>query len=638
MLHSGAMSRSSARSSSRSSLTTIVDIGITALLIYWLFSLIRGTRAVRLVIGVSVLVLVYVLAVAFDLRLLTQILQGGAVVGLFALVVDLPAGAAPRARADRPGRLVRLAPVAGRIARRRARRDRGRPGRRRPVGRRPRRAHRPRARDRARGGRRDRRDDPRRRLGRPAADDLHAAKSPLHDGAVIIRDERIVAAGALLPLAETTIHTERFGTRHRAALGITEQTDAVVVVVSEENGQISLVERARIVRNLTEAGLARAIQGLLDPAGGRRGAFGWRSADQRRGLDGRSPRLRELGRFVGRPPAPAMPQATAVAPTPAAPADPAAADRAPHRRGLRARTDAAPTAAADADRRRARPRRPRPTRTRSCRRGRPGAAVRRILGVIVHNWPLKLAAIGLATLLYGGLVLSQNTQTFTARSRSAYVNQPADTVVLPSTPAPVTRSATSPRPASRSRPARSWRRSTWPASTAKAGVVERPDRRHAVDPRIRVLGYDPAVRDRPARRAQDQGRAGQGRPRRRPRRADARRDDGRPDDRHRLRRRVDRRQVARSGPTSPSSRRGIDVDQDVRSSPSTSSATPSARSTSRRRPPASSIPVFSDRQSRTLPVNPIITGDAGRRLRDRVGHRRPAGRHWSRATPTSWPS
>jgi diadenylate cyclase len=68
-------------------LSTIVDIGITALLIYWLFSLIRGTRAVRLVIGVSVLVVVYALAVAFDLRLLTQILQGGAVVGLFALVV-----------------------------------------------------------------------------------------------------------------------------------------------------------------------------------------------------------------------------------------------------------------------------------------------------------------------------------------------------------------------------------------------------------------------------------------------------------------------------------------------------------------------------------------------------------------------
>ncbi len=69
------------------SLSSIVDIGITALLIYWLFSLIRGTRAVRLVIGVSVLFVVYGLAVAFELRLLTQILQAGAVVGLFALVV-----------------------------------------------------------------------------------------------------------------------------------------------------------------------------------------------------------------------------------------------------------------------------------------------------------------------------------------------------------------------------------------------------------------------------------------------------------------------------------------------------------------------------------------------------------------------
>ena len=139
-------------------------------------------------------------------------------------------------------------------------------------------------------------------------------RSALHDGAVIIRDDRIVAAGALLPLAETSIHTERFGTRHRAALGITEQTDAVVVVVSEENGQISLVERARIVRNLTEGGLARAIQGLLDPAGGRADGVDWRIGGERDG-GSRAPRIRELGRFVGRSPA-------AVVATPAAVANP----------------------------------------------------------------------------------------------------------------------------------------------------------------------------------------------------------------------------------------------------------------------------------------------------------------------------
>jgi len=90
-------------------------------------------------------------------------------------------------------------------------------------------------------------------------------KTPLHDGAVIIRGDRILAAGAVLPSAETTIPLERFGTRHKAALGMTEQTDAIVVVVSEESGQISLVERARIVRNLDEAKLARAIAALLHP-------------------------------------------------------------------------------------------------------------------------------------------------------------------------------------------------------------------------------------------------------------------------------------------------------------------------------------------------------------------------------------
>ena len=68
-------------------LTALIDIGITALLIYWLFSLIRGTRAVSLVIGVTVLFAVYAAARFFGLQLLTQILQTGAVVGLFALVV-----------------------------------------------------------------------------------------------------------------------------------------------------------------------------------------------------------------------------------------------------------------------------------------------------------------------------------------------------------------------------------------------------------------------------------------------------------------------------------------------------------------------------------------------------------------------
>src|SRR4029450_11295938 len=107
---------------------------------------------------------------------------------------------------------------------------------------------------------------------------IFSPRTALHDGAVIIRGDTVLAAGALLPLAETTVHTERFGTRHRAALGITESTDAIVVVVSEENGHISLVERARIVRNLNEPQLARAIRALLDPTAARRRQLGGRGS------------------------------------------------------------------------------------------------------------------------------------------------------------------------------------------------------------------------------------------------------------------------------------------------------------------------------------------------------------------------
>jgi diadenylate cyclase len=88
-------------------------------------------------------------------------------------------------------------------------------------------------------------------------------RSALHDGAVIVRADRILAAGAVLPLSETVTPHARMGTRHRAALGISEETDALVVVVSEETGSISLVERGRIVRNLDEEKLRVALVTLL---------------------------------------------------------------------------------------------------------------------------------------------------------------------------------------------------------------------------------------------------------------------------------------------------------------------------------------------------------------------------------------
>jgi diadenylate cyclase len=251
------------------SANVVLDIAITALLIYWLFSLIRGTRAVRLVVGVGLLILVYGAAVTLELRLLTVILQTGAYVGLFALVVVFQPEL--RRALDRIGRLgslgwvvsqaelSRATHVATQVAAAAARLSRGGHGALIVIERET--------------GLQEIAETGVMIHGDVSADllvTLFSPRTPLHDGAVVIRGDTILAAGALLPSTETTIPRERFGTRHKAALGISEQTDALVVVVSEETRQISLVERARIVRNMDEPKLAKALAAQLHPqlAGG----------------------------------------------------------------------------------------------------------------------------------------------------------------------------------------------------------------------------------------------------------------------------------------------------------------------------------------------------------------------------------
>ncbi len=81
--------------------------------------------------------------------------------------------------------------------------------------------------------------------------------TPLHDGAAILRGEQIIAAGCVLPLATQDLGDPQIGTRHRAAVGVTEQTDAMSLVVSEETGNISVARNGRIVR--VEAGQLRRI-------------------------------------------------------------------------------------------------------------------------------------------------------------------------------------------------------------------------------------------------------------------------------------------------------------------------------------------------------------------------------------------
>jgi diadenylate cyclase len=85
----------------------------------------------------------------------------------------------------------------------------------------------------------------------------------LHDGAVLIRDLKIARAGVFFPMPDTKIMDHALGSRHRAALGITEETDAVVVVVSEERGTISFCFSGNIVQNLDAESLRSALLGLL---------------------------------------------------------------------------------------------------------------------------------------------------------------------------------------------------------------------------------------------------------------------------------------------------------------------------------------------------------------------------------------
>lgn len=88
-------------------------------------------------------------------------------------------------------------------------------------------------------------------------------KSPLHDGAMIIRDGRIYAAGCILPLTQRTDISSALGTRHRAAIGMTENSDAVVLVVSEETGIISIVSNGQIERNFNAISAAVELKRLL---------------------------------------------------------------------------------------------------------------------------------------------------------------------------------------------------------------------------------------------------------------------------------------------------------------------------------------------------------------------------------------
>lgn len=103
---------------------------------------------------------------------------------------------------------------------------------------------------------------------KPSSDLLNAVfhqASPIHDGAVIIQRGRITRAGCFLPLTQNSDVSPSYGTRHRAAIGLTELVDAVVIVVSEESGRVSVVIGGKITRDLEGATLKKVLNRLLEP-------------------------------------------------------------------------------------------------------------------------------------------------------------------------------------------------------------------------------------------------------------------------------------------------------------------------------------------------------------------------------------
>lgn len=94
---------------------------------------------------------------------------------------------------------------------------------------------------------------------------IFTPNTPLHDGGIIIHHDRVVVAGCLFPLTENSKISKMLGTRHRAAIGITEETDAVVVIVSEETGGISIAIGGKLTRQLDREALSRVLRNLYRP-------------------------------------------------------------------------------------------------------------------------------------------------------------------------------------------------------------------------------------------------------------------------------------------------------------------------------------------------------------------------------------
>jgi len=244
--------------------SAVADIALVAVAVYYLLLLVRGTRAIQLLKGIGVLVVLVGVSKLADLKtfhwLMTQMLLPGviALIVLFQPELRLALERLGRGRmwlgavSDLKGEeMSRLIAEVGRGARQLAQ---SRVGAlivfEREVG----------LNDIIRTGK---------RVDAVVSTELLRTVffpgSPLHDGAAVMRGDRMVAAGCVLPLTERDDVVALLGTRHRAALGLSEQSDAAVIIVSEESGAVSLAFDGRLFPNLTDDALRQRLLDVLVP-------------------------------------------------------------------------------------------------------------------------------------------------------------------------------------------------------------------------------------------------------------------------------------------------------------------------------------------------------------------------------------
>lgn len=235
----------------------VIEIAVVAYVLYRLLLLIQGTRALQMLVGIALLVLTYGLARALDLTMLTYLLGLGFTYGVFALLIifqpELRAALAQLGQARVVPALMRrleASDVADEIAdavERLAQRGTGA----------------------LIAIERETNLSDYVESGTPMDATLSAdllmtiftPYSPLHDGAVIVRGDKIIGAGCILPLSPRPLSDRSLGTRHRAAMGLGEETDALVVVLSEETSRISLVNGEEMIRDLTPQQLRDRLSG-----------------------------------------------------------------------------------------------------------------------------------------------------------------------------------------------------------------------------------------------------------------------------------------------------------------------------------------------------------------------------------------